>query len=609
MPLRRRAQQYAGLAAAFVLAAGIVAVTGSPAAAHANLVGTNPANGTELDRPPEEVRLRFSERVTVAPDGITMRDRDGAAVPTEPATVAPEDPHTVVLPVPADLADGSYVVSFRVVSADSHPLAGAIVFGVGVAAGSLDGIDVATSDPVLTAVFAGARWTSYAGLALLAGGLGMFVLCWPGGWVNRRARRMVAAGAIASLAGAVAVLLLQGPYSAGRSLAGLADPDLLSATLDTDYGRYLVARLALIGAAAAVLAAGGRPRWRPVRTPAAVLVVIGLPATWVGTGHANTSDNPLDVVAEVVHLVAMLTWFGGLAMLLVCLLPRSASLPMDEVAPAVRRFSWLATVAVVALVVTGIYVAWRRVGTLEALVGTPYGRLLAFKLATIGVLLWLGSMSRSVVKRRYAGLGRPVPAEAPPAGRSRRRAARAAEEQEQVARGQLSGSVRLEAGTAIAVLAFASVLVATPPGVVVSAADTITATSAPVLDEAPLDESDPTAGVQILVDPAWVGTNRVVIEVVRQVNVVGPPDNPNEPDAQPVLETTIVPLDVPEVRASFRLPGSDLGPISVELTKIAPGVYQAGDAQLPTAGDWLLELAVRTSEIDSHTVQFAVPVS
>lgn len=618
MQPRRRVRRLSGLAAALVLAAGIVALTGSPAAAHANLVGTSPSNGTELDGPPDEVRLRFSERVTVAPDGVSIRDSAGAVVDTGPAAVAPEDPSAVVLPVPPDLPDGSYVVSFRLVSADSHPVAGAIVFGVGVPAGSLDNVDTDPEDPAVAAVFAASRWTSYAGLALLAGVLGMLVLCWPGGWANRRARRVVVVGWVTSLAGAVALLLLQGPYSAGRSLAEVADPTLLSATLDTDYGRYVVARMILV-AVAALLVVGWRAPWSRLRTAGAVLVAVGLPVTWMGTGHANASDNPLDRVADVVHLIAMSTWFGGLAMLAICLLPRSVSLPREEVTGAVRRFSLLATGAVVTLVVTGTYVAWRRIGTLEALLGTDYGRLLAFKLAAMGVLLWLGSMSRSVVQRRYAAAADPVPelADGTRSSRSKRREARAATEQERSARAQLRGSVRLEVGTAIAVLAVASVLVATPPGVVVTAAETLAATAGPVLEQVSLDpEEDPTAGVQVLVDPAWVGENRVVVEVVRSAELAGGtssglPNAPN-PTASPatqISEFVAVPWDVPEVRASFVLPGSDLGQLPVELTRTAPGVYEASDAQLPVAGDWRLELAVRTSEVDSHTVQVAVPVS
>lgn len=581
---RRRVRRMVGLAAAATLAGGIVAAAGTPAYAHANLVGTSPANGAELDEPPAEVRLRFSERVTVTEDGVTLRDSDGATIDTGPAALDPNDPTTIVLDVPSDLPQGSYVVSFRAVSADSHPVAGALSFGVGVAARQLDEDDLATGDPAVSAVFAVGRWTSYAGLALLAGGLAVFVLCWPGGWTNHRARRLVRIGWAASLAGGVGVLLLQGPYSAGRPLADLVDPALLSATLDTDFGDYVLARLAVVVAAAALVFA---PRRSPAawQRAGALAVGVALPVTWLGTGHANTSDNPLDAVAEVVHLVAMSTWFGGLAMLVACVLPRSSPLSADEAGSMLRRFSLLATAAVATLVVTGTYVAWRRVGTVEALLGTPYGRLLAFKLAAMGVLLWLGAMSRSVVHRRYAA-DAPVPEEAEAASRSRRRAARTAVVQERTARRQLGQSVRLEAGTAVAVLAVASVLVATPPGVVVSAAEALeTARAVPVLAEAPINDE---GQVEVLVDPAWVGENRLVVEVVD-------------------LEGGV--WDVPEVRASFVLPAGDLGPLPVELTRTDAGLYEVESMTLPVAGDWLLNLAVRTSEIDVTTVQVDVPVT
>lgn len=621
--MRRRARQCAGLAAAFLLAAGLLAVAGSPAAAHANLVGTNPSSGAELDAPPDEVRLRFSERVTVAPEGVTLRDSAGAVVDTEPAVVAPEDPTAVLLPIPPDLPDGSYVVSFRVVSADSHPVGGALVFGVGVAAGSLDDVELDTEDSAVAGVFAAARWTSYAGLALLAGGLGVFGLCWPGGWANRRARRVVLAGWLASLAGGVAVLLLQGPYSAGRSLAGVTDPELLSATLATDYGQYVVARLGLVAVAAGLLLVATRPQWRPVRVAGAAAVAVGLPVTWIGTGHANTSDNPLDAVAELVHLIAMTSWFGGLALLAICLLPRRSTVPAEQVPGAVRRFSLLATGAVVTLLVTGTYIAWRRVGGLESLLGTDYGRLLAFKLAAMGVLLWLGAMSRSVVQRRYAQPAEPPPepAETTRASRSQRRAAKAAQEQVGTARRELHQSVRLEVGAGIAVLAVASVLVATPPGVVVQAGETLAQEYGPVQEEVPLTEAAPGAGVKVLVDPAWVGENRLVVEVLRAIEVQG--DSLPNPVRTPrpigtsgpqvsgpqVRDFIEQPWDVPEVRAAFVLPAGGLGPLPVELTRIGPGAYQALDTQLPVAGDWQLELTVRTSDIDSTTVQLAVQVT
>src|SRR5690606_688229 len=126
--------------------------------------------------------------------------------------------------------------------------------------------------------------------------------------------------------------------------------------------------------------------------------------------------------------------------------PRSAAaLDAAQVGPALRRFSALATGAVAVLAVTGIYVAWRRVGSLDGLIGTAYGRLLAVKLAAIGVLLWLGGLSRSVVRRRYATIdAAAVDALATDPhdrqSRSKRRAARAARADERAARAQLHQS-------------------------------------------------------------------------------------------------------------------------------------------------------------------------
>jgi copper transport protein len=573
-----------------MLAAGIVALTGSAAHAHANLVSTDPANGARLDAPPAEIRLQFTERVSVPGGGVELRGPDGAVVETGPAATA-EDPSQVVLPVPADLPQGSYLVTFRLVSADSHPVAGAFVFGIGVAPEPLADIDLDDTDPVLSAVFTASRWASYAGLALLAGSFSVFALCWPGGWANGRARRVVTIGWFASLAGAVAVLLLEGPYTAGRPVTAATDPELLAATMDTDYGRYVLARLALVVVAGLLLVAG--PAWRPnVRRAAATGIGVALPVTWVGTGHANAAGNPVDMLAAVAHLVAMSAWFGGLALLATCLLPRSATLPVTEVAGVLRRFSLLATGAVATLVTTGVFIAWRQVGALDALFGTPYGRLLAFKLATIGVLLWFGAMSRSVVQRRYAHLdteaAEPATELAPSrASRSRRRAAQSAHEQEQRSRGQLRQSVRLEVGTAVAVLAVASALVATPPGAVVTTAQAAAERPAPVSVREMIGLGDGNA-VEVYIFPAQVGENLVSLTV---------------------LDRDGVPLDVPELRASLALPDQDLGPLPVELEATAPGVYESQGTALPVGGTWRLDVTVRTSEIDSSTVSVDVPVA
>ncbi len=344
----RRRRLVAGVVVLFAAMIGGLAVPARPAYAHAELVATTPANGARLDTPPAAVTLVFSERVNLVRDGVRLLDGTGAVRSTEPARIDPTGPARVLLPVPAGLGPGSYTVAWRVVSADSHPIFGAFVFGVGdVPIGQLPSVAARTdADAPLSAVFWLFRWLGYAALALLSGGAIFLLLCWPAGWSRPRARRLLAIGWAGSLTCSVAVLLLQGPYAAGGSLARTADPDLLLATLGTDYGGYLLARLALLLVAGALLLRlarrAGKPTTAGLAGPAAEpataprllplagvpgrfavglpLVVLGiaLPATWVGTGHANAEPSAWAAAADTAHLAAMATWIGGLAFLAGC---------------------------------------------------------------------------------------------------------------------------------------------------------------------------------------------------------------------------------------------------------------------------------------------------
>ncbi len=114
------------LALTAALLVALVALA-SPAAAHAELVGTTPADGERLEHAPQQVTLEFTEQVTLIAGGIELLDERGEPVRTS-------DPHVmgrqVMLPLPDGLPRGGCVVSWRVVSADTHPVAGAFTFGV-----------------------------------------------------------------------------------------------------------------------------------------------------------------------------------------------------------------------------------------------------------------------------------------------------------------------------------------------------------------------------------------------------------------------------------------------------------------------------------------------
>ena len=112
----------------FVIA--IVAVLGiaSPASAHDELVGSSPAADEQFDSAPTEVVLTFS--AAILPDGaaIEVVDADGENW-TEGESVI--DTNTLTVPLSADLPEAGYVVEWRVVSSDGHPISGAIPFAVG----------------------------------------------------------------------------------------------------------------------------------------------------------------------------------------------------------------------------------------------------------------------------------------------------------------------------------------------------------------------------------------------------------------------------------------------------------------------------------------------
>ncbi|MEU7384794.1 MULTISPECIES: copper resistance protein CopC [unclassified Streptomyces] len=535
-----------------VLAILVILLAPAPASAHAELLESTPANGERLTSAPNEVRLRFSEGVFLVPDGIRLLGPRGTL--TGPDDVRTDGPDEVVLRVPRTLDAGLYTVLWRVVSEDSHPVRGALVFGIGDARFGTLPQPGAQEDPVtaLSLVFGAFRWLGYAALALLAGGVVFLLLCWPEGWMNRRARRLLLLGWIGSTASATALLLLQGPNAAGRSLAGLLDPDLLGATLGTDYGWFVLARLGLLAFGGVILQGLLRnPRDRLLRSLTVLTLVVALPATWYGTGHANASPGLLTAVADIAHLSAMPAWLGGLAFLVCC------ASAFRSVAPTVR-FSWIAATAVGVLTVTGLWRAWVGVGSLTALAGTAYGTLLVIKLAVIAGLLWLAALSRAAV-RRWSRPG-------PPA-----ESVRAARERHIVVRRQLAWSVRGEALFAVAVLAVTTLLVATPP-----------ATRPRPHDTAQSELAVGSGKVGVVLTPSRPGANTLTMRVR------------NTP--------------VREVSAMLSLPERGVGPLKVRLVAKTGTRYESDGLILPMAGVWKVVLTIRTSDIDQETVETDVVV-
>ena len=292
----------AGLLVALLGAVALLLTAAGPASAHAQLVETTPVDGTALDAAPGAVTLTFNEAVSPPPGGVRVFDGAGDRVDTSAPVAAADDP-LVVGAALEPLEEGAYVVTWRVVSADGHPLRGAFVFTVG-AGGSADASLVASllagDDGPWPALRTLGIVASYLAVLLLAGVL----------LVQRRLgvpdlARTVRVAALVGVVAAALAVPLQAAVVSGEGLAAMVDPAQLSAVLVEGVGVAALVRLvALVG----VLLLRGGPRL------GAAALALG---SFVLDGHTRTVDPAwLLVSADLLHLAAGAVWFGGLVALL-----------------------------------------------------------------------------------------------------------------------------------------------------------------------------------------------------------------------------------------------------------------------------------------------------
>ncbi|MFI8367525.1 copper resistance protein CopC [Streptomyces sp. NPDC085466] len=636
------------LARLLVLAAallGTLLAGAAPASAHAALTGSDPKDGAVVATAPKEVGLTFSEQVAMSPDSIRVLDPSGRRADTgEIIDLCSGAVVKYGVALRAGLPDGTYTVAWQTVSADSHPIAGAFTFSIGAPSATTVALpEQAAGGGIVGALYGIARYLSYAGFAVLVGGGAFVLLCWPRGASVRPVQQTVVRGWLTLTGATLVMLLLRGPYTGSGKLADAFDLARLQAVLQTKTGAALTSRLLLLGAAAlfvAVLFGAYARRTDPKERKdltfglglGGTVVAAGIAGTWALAEHASTGiQTGIAMPVDILHLLAVAAWLGGLTTLLVALYRA----PSVERA-AVERFSRVAFASVAVLVATGIYQSWRQVGSWSALTGTRYGQLLLVKIGLMGVLVGIAWISRRWTRRlaeRTAGadtgteltaepgaepdpepepdageeeLQDQAPQEAPDAARAaqlaRQRAAVATARRKKARdadpeRTGLRRSVLTEAAVAVVLLAVTTVLTSTEPGrTEEEAARTggTTAGSAAVPDR-PVDIRLPfdTGGVdgrgvvRLSLDPGRTGANALHLYV----------DRPNGK-----------PLDVPEIKVNLTLEEKGVGPLPVAPDRIQTGHWSASGVQLPLPGEWRIQVTVRTSEIDQTTIEKNVKI-
>jgi copper transport protein len=554
-PVRRASvpTRWAGAAAALV-ALVLVVLGAAPASAHAELIGSDPAEGAVVETAPDTVTLTFNEPVRLTSQEIAVYDSAGEQV--EATSGANGTEVTVGLSGAGDLADGTYVVSWNVLSGDGHPISGALTFSVGAPSASTTAAPgPQSSSAVVTVVRDVVTVLTYIGL-LVAAGLALFLALvlprtWTGTQTRGRLRRLLTYAAVAAVAGSVLQVLVASVYGQGLDLA-----DLVGA-FDQALVRneMLAAALVAGGLGVAVPACTSAPPGRRDRMLLAGGALVALAGPSV-VGHTRTFAPPaLLVTADVLHLVAGAAWLGGLVGLVVSL----RALAGREVlaATTLARFSTLAGGLLLAVAATGTFMAWRIVGSWSGLVETRYGWLLLGKVSIALLVAGLGGWNR----------WRMLPGVTRAAGFGDRELAAAA----------VTRTVRVEAVLLVALLGVTGFMVNQSPRpapvAAVSGTTGVGAASAGDLR------------VLAVMDPRRTGSNTLLVQVQDEQG------EPYDPPATPVVE--------------LRTEGLDLG--TVVVTPIAAGTYR-GEVVVPRAGEWEVQVGIALSRFDNPVTTVTLTV-
>ncbi len=569
------------LVAAFL---AVLVLAGS-ASAHAVLESSVPTRGQVLEKAPPEVSFEFNEPVEASFGALRVFDTEGEEVQSGESFRADGDT-TIAAALPDDLPEGTYTATYRVVSADAHPVSGGMVFTVGEGSG-VSGktiselIALSDSGPVTGVAFWFDRWAGFVAIALAAGLLAFLLLLWSpiaarhrellalrAGETGRRFRLILGSTIAAGLVATLLAIPFQGAVAAGTDFWTALKPDVFREVVNTRFGLVMVLRLLSWACLVplAIVATGvtrpGSRRFGPsvlfsIVTAGFLVVSPGL------AGHASTQE-PVWLLfpSDVLHVAAMSVWAGGLAALVLLLPVATRGLDRDEdrstiLTDSLLKFSAIALVCVALIAATGTIQSIIEVNSFTAFVDTAFGRAVLIKIVLFLVLVGLGAINR----RRIipALVGRRDRKESPGGAGVRVR-----------------NNLRLEVVLVTIVLAVTAALVSYPPP--------STGTTGPV-------SGSVMAGPDLLeytVDPARTGSNEVHVYLF---------DN-----------ETGAPVEIEAFELSFSLPDSDIAPIEADVRKSGPGHYVAPAAQLAVKGDWEAQVAIRLSKFNEVLAGFEVPV-
>jgi copper transport protein len=400
------------LAVALLAALAVLVLLPAEVQAHAVLERTTPSASATTSTPPKEVSLTFSEGIEPRFAIVSVTDAGGHQVADGPPAHPPGDGTTLVVPL-KDVKQGWYLVYWRVISADGHPVRGAFTFAVGPSPGPAPQFPIPSlNETAATPTLVIERWAML--LSLMIGvGLLLFRLVIARPVVSRvegaslRPVGIAAGVALAICLIATPVYLIQSTAEfALRSATDLGG--LIPLVRRSSFGRAIL-DLEIVVALLIVCAVAAGFLDRPKRAARSVVELIALFAV-LGTaaaallipgiaGHpATTSPAGLAMSLDWVHLASGSVWVGGLVGLLLLGVGAGRENRRAVLGVVVPRFSRVALVAILLIIGTGVGASLLHLPTLDSLWTTSYGRAILVKVALLCGALSLAAVNLLVTR-------------------------------------------------------------------------------------------------------------------------------------------------------------------------------------------------------------------
>lgn len=543
------------LLAVLAILVGVLALGTGIASAHATVETSSPADGQSLPTSPEEISVTFSESVSTVSGGLRVLNADGKQVSTGESRVS--DGRTLVTDISETLPDGTYVATYRVLSADGHPVSGSLLFGVGSSALDRSAQPTSDGDRLWEIIGGIARSVLYLA-ALIAAGVAFFLAFIHDHADDRwRIVPFVRIGSLLALFGAIGIVMSQAALLTGQGAGAVTDTDVLRDVLNQNLGWSLA--LLMIGLAAVHLSTDITKK--VVSQSLALYGGLGVTVSFAVWGHATElAPRALSLAADAVHATAAALWLGGLVGLAMVLSLRSADTVVST-AGIIGRFSRLAFWSVLVLAAAGLTLTITGSdANLNSIVTTTWGQLVLAKIGLTLIVVIVAAWNRRTL----------VPSLTTPTEDTNVIAVRWA---------TLLRTVRAEVLILVVVVGLTAILVNIPP------ARTAAVTKAERVD---ITKRVDTGTVEFSVDPAIVGTNTVK---ARYTDGTGQPLN--------VANTMSI---------EFSQPSAGLEPITRQVPASEPGVFVIQGNELSIPGTWTITIAVRTGDFTEQRTSFEVPV-